>query len=56
MAGASARYNAHFTHATIGRLTGLTDMIGIGAAVAVYLIQKLAHPDPDAPIPVRGAD
>ncbi|MBM9594081.1 TRAP transporter permease [Roseitranquillus sediminis] len=34
----------------------ITDLIGIGAAVAIYLIQKLARPDPDATMPVRGAD
>ena len=34
----------------------MTDLIGIGVAVAAYLIQKVFHPDPNAPIPVRGAD
>ncbi len=33
-----------------------TDIIGIGIGIAVFLIQRLAHPDPDAPIPVRGLD
>jgi TRAP transporter 4TM/12TM fusion protein len=34
----------------------LTDLIGIGTAVAVYFIQKVFHPKPDVAIPVRGAD
>ncbi|MCU4651766.1 TRAP transporter fused permease subunit [Roseibacterium sp. SDUM158016] len=34
----------------------VTDLVGIGAAVAVYLIQRVFHPSPDATIPVRGAD
>jgi TRAP-type uncharacterized transport system fused permease subunit len=34
----------------------VSDLIGIGGAVAVFLIQKLFHPKPDAAIPVRGAD
>ncbi|SLN52431.1 TRAP transporter permease [Roseisalinus antarcticus] len=33
-----------------------TDLIGIGAAVAVFFVQKLLHPAPDAQISVRGAD
>jgi TRAP-type uncharacterized transport system fused permease subunit len=34
----------------------LTDLVGLGIAVGVYLVQRLAKPDPDAPIPVKGAD
>ena len=34
----------------------VTDLIGLGAAVGIYFIQKIFHPDPDATIPVRGAD
>jgi TRAP transporter 4TM/12TM fusion protein len=34
----------------------LTDLIGIGVAIGVYLIQKVFKPAPDATIPVRGAD
>ncbi|WP_121632517.1 TRAP transporter permease [Tropicibacter alexandrii] len=34
----------------------ITDVIGIGAVVSAYLVQKLFRPDPNAPIPVRGAD
>ena len=34
----------------------MTDLIGIGIAVGAYLIQKVFRPNPDAPIPVRGAD
>ncbi|NRB00212.1 MAG: TRAP transporter fused permease subunit [Rhodobacteraceae bacterium] len=33
-----------------------TDLIGIGLAVAGWFIQKVFKPNPDAPIPVRGAD
>ena len=33
-----------------------SDLAGIGAAVAVYLVQRLFNPKPDAAIPVRGAD
>ncbi|MEM0946800.1 MAG: TRAP transporter fused permease subunit [Pseudomonadota bacterium] len=33
-----------------------TDVIGVGLAVAMYAIQKVFRPNPDAPIPVRGAD
>src|SRR6056297_127892 len=33
-----------------------SDLIGIGAAVAIYLIQRVFQPKPDATIPVRGAD
>ena len=34
----------------------VTDLIGVGAAGAIYFIQKLFNPKPDATIPVRGAD
>ncbi len=34
----------------------VTDLVGVGLGIAVYLIQKLARPDPDAPLAVRGAD
>jgi TRAP-type uncharacterized transport system fused permease subunit len=34
----------------------LTDLAGIAAAVAIYLIQKIFNPEPGATIPVRGAD
>lgn len=33
-----------------------TDLIGLGAAIAIYLVQRLLKPRPDAAIPVRGAD
>jgi len=34
----------------------LTDLVGIGVALGVYLVQKVFRPAPDATIPVRGAD
>ncbi|WP_458789705.1 TRAP transporter permease [Yoonia sp. MH D7] len=34
----------------------VTDLIGVGGAVAVWAIQKFIRPDPDAPFEVRGAD
>lgn len=34
----------------------LSDLVGIGAAVGIFFIQKIFQPDPDATIPVRGAD
>jgi TRAP transporter 4TM/12TM fusion protein len=34
----------------------ITDLIGIGATAAAWLVQRFLHPDPNAPIPVRGAD
>lgn len=34
----------------------VTDLIGVGVAVGIYLVQRLVHPDPDAQISVRGAD
>ncbi len=34
----------------------VTDIIGIATVAAAWLVQKLFHPDPNAPIPVRGAD
>ena len=33
-----------------------TDLIGIGAAMGIYFIQKIFQPKPDATIPIRGAD
>ncbi|WP_299786430.1 TRAP transporter fused permease subunit [uncultured Marivita sp.] len=33
-----------------------TDLVGIGIAVATFFVQKILRPDPDATIPVRGAD
>ncbi|SDX82823.1 TRAP transporter permease [Citreimonas salinaria] len=33
-----------------------TDLIGVGAAVVLFFVQKLLNPSPDAGIPVRGAD
>jgi TRAP-type uncharacterized transport system fused permease subunit len=35
---------------------GITDLIGIGLAAAIFFVQKVLSPDPDAGIPVRGAD
>lgn len=34
----------------------VTDIIGVGGAVALFFVQKLFHPDPDATIVVKGAD
>ena len=34
----------------------VTDLIGVGVAVGIYLVQRFVHPDPDAQISVRGAD
>ncbi|MEL6915354.1 MAG: TRAP transporter fused permease subunit [Pseudomonadota bacterium] len=34
----------------------VTDLIGVGIAVVMFLVQRLFNPDPDAPIRVRGAD
>ena len=34
----------------------ITDLFGVGAAVGIYLIQRIFNPAPDASIPVRGAD
>ncbi|MGR3709366.1 MAG: TRAP transporter permease [Alterinioella nitratireducens] len=34
----------------------VSDVLGIGGAVAVFFIQKLFHPAPDATFDVRGAD
>ncbi|MCL4674573.1 MAG: TRAP transporter fused permease subunit [Pararhodobacter sp.] len=34
----------------------VTDLIGIGAVVAIFFVQKLFHPAPDATFDVRGAD
>ena len=35
---------------------GVTDLIGIGLALAMVFVQRIIRPDPDAQIPVRGAD
>lgn len=34
----------------------ITDLVGIGTAVVVYLIQRFIHPNDGATLPVRGAD
>ena len=34
----------------------VSDLIGIGTAVALFFVQKVFRPDPDATIQVRGAD
>lgn len=34
----------------------LSDLVGVGTAVAIFFIQKIFQPDRDATIPVRGAD
>jgi TRAP transporter 4TM/12TM fusion protein len=34
----------------------ITDLIGIGVTAGAWLIQRFLHPDPNASIPVRGAD
>jgi len=34
----------------------LTDLLGLGIAAAGFLIQKIARPDPDTPLVVKGAD
>ena len=34
----------------------ITDIIGVGTAVVIYLVQKVVHPSPDATFDVRGAD
>jgi TRAP transporter 4TM/12TM fusion protein len=34
----------------------ITDLIGVGATAAAWLIQRFLRPDPNASIPVRGAD
>jgi len=34
----------------------ITDLFGVGAAVGIYLIQRIFNPALDASIPVRGAD
>jgi TRAP transporter 4TM/12TM fusion protein len=34
----------------------LTDLVGIGLGVAIFLVQRIARPDPDTPLAVRGAD
>ena len=35
---------------------GITDVIGIGLFAVAFIIQRGFRPNPDAPIPVRGAD
>ena len=34
----------------------VTDLIGVGAAVLAFFIQRVFHPNPDAPMPVKGLD
>jgi TRAP transporter 4TM/12TM fusion protein len=34
----------------------VTDLLGVGIAVAAFFVQKVLKPNPDATIPVRGAD
>jgi hypothetical protein len=34
----------------------VTDLIGIGVTAGAWLIQRFLHPNPNASIPVRGAD
>jgi hypothetical protein len=34
----------------------VTDLIGIGAALAVFFVQKVLAPPPDAQLDVRGMD
>ena len=34
----------------------ITDLVGIGIAAAVFFVQRVVKPDPDAAISVRGAD
>ena len=34
----------------------LTDLIGVGIAVTAWFVQRLLYPNPDAPMPERGAD
>ncbi|MEX3015079.1 TRAP transporter permease [Gymnodinialimonas hymeniacidonis] len=34
----------------------ITDLIGVGTAVAIFVVQRIFNPAPNAPIPVRGAD
>ncbi|MGJ8603577.1 MAG: TRAP transporter permease [Marivita sp.] len=34
----------------------ITDLIGVGLAAGIYFVQKVLRPDPNASIPVRGAD
>ncbi len=34
----------------------VTDLIGLGAAAAIYFVQKVLRPEPDATIAIRGAD
>ena len=34
----------------------VTDLAGVGLAAAIYFVQKVIKPSPNASIPVRGAD
>ncbi|MCC1493863.1 TRAP transporter fused permease subunit [Cognatishimia sp. F0-27] len=34
----------------------ITDLVGVAAAVGIFLVQRIVRPDPDATISVRGAD
>jgi len=34
----------------------ITDLVGLGIAAIVFFVQKMFHPDPNATIPVKGAD
>ena len=34
----------------------VTDIIGVGIAVAIFFVQKVFHPSPDIQFEVRGAD
>ncbi len=34
----------------------VTDLIGVGAAVLAFFVQRVFHPNPDAPMPVKGLD
>jgi len=34
----------------------VTDLVGLGIAAVVFLVQRIFRPDPNAAIPVRGAD
>ncbi|MEL7116031.1 MAG: TRAP transporter large permease subunit, partial [Pseudomonadota bacterium] len=34
----------------------VTDLIGVGLAAALVFAQRVFHPDPDASLPIRGAD
>jgi UPF0716 family protein affecting phage T7 exclusion len=34
----------------------VTDVIGVGIAVAAFFVQRVFHPDPNARLEVKGAD